>query len=87
MSKKGGGFMAELGDRIRKARLDYGMSQAELARRIKVSKQAVYDMESNRTRNPGVLYILAIANVLRVSVDALLGREPKASESLTTAVA
>lgn len=79
--------MAELGDRIRKARLDYGMSQAELARRIKVSKQAVYDMESNRTRNPGVLYILAIANVLRVSVDALLGREPKASESLTTAVA
>jgi transcriptional regulator with XRE-family HTH domain len=60
------------------------MSQAELARRIKVSKQALYDMESNRTRNPGVLYVLAIANVLRVSMDALVGREPKASDRLPT---
>jgi transcriptional regulator with XRE-family HTH domain len=67
--------MAEaLGDRIRSAREGYGMSQAELSRRIKISKQAMYDIESNRTRNPGVLIVKAIADVLRVSVDALLGR-------------
>jgi len=74
--------MAELlGDRIRNARDVYGMSQAELSRRIKISKQAMYDIESNRTRNPGVLIVKAIADVLRVSVDALLGRgdEPVAA--------
>jgi transcriptional regulator with XRE-family HTH domain len=62
-----------LGDRIRKARAQYGMSQAELARRIKVSKQTMYEIESNKTLDPGVLKVLAIAKILRVSVDALLG--------------
>jgi transcriptional regulator with XRE-family HTH domain len=80
-----------LGDRIRKARVDYGMSQAELTRRvakqIAVSKQTIYDIESNRTRNPGVLYIQAIANVLRLSVDELLGQDNKESELIPAAVA
>jgi transcriptional regulator with XRE-family HTH domain len=66
--------MAEsLGDRIRKAREHYGMSQAELARRIGISKQAMYQMESNRTPDPGALKIKAIASNLRVSTDYLLG--------------
>jgi transcriptional regulator with XRE-family HTH domain len=74
--------MAELlGDRIRKARERYGMSQAELARRIKVSKQALYQIESNKTPDPGVLKVKAIADVLKISVDALLGREAEESAS------
>ena len=73
--------MAEsLGDRIRKAREIYGMSQAELARRIKLSKQALYQIESNKTPDPGVLKVKAIADVLKVSVDSLLGREEGESE-------
>jgi transcriptional regulator with XRE-family HTH domain len=80
--------MAEsLGDRIRKARELYGMSQAELARRIKISKQALYQIESNKTPDPGVLKIKAIADVLKVSVDALLGREEENSEFEPAAVA
>jgi transcriptional regulator with XRE-family HTH domain len=80
--------MAEsLGDRIRKAREIYGMSQAELARRIKISKQALYQIESNKTPDPGVLKVKAIADVLKVSVDALLGRETEESESFATAEA
>jgi transcriptional regulator with XRE-family HTH domain len=68
--------MAELlGDRIRKTRERYGMSQAELARRIKVSKQTMYQIESNKTPDPGALKIRDIADVLRVSADYLLGRE------------
>jgi transcriptional regulator with XRE-family HTH domain len=74
--------MAELllGDRIRKARLDYGMSQAELARRIRISKQSLYDIETNKTLDPGVLKVVAIADTLRVSLCVLLGREEEDSE-------
>ena len=70
----------QLGDRIRQARERYGMSQAELARRVKVSKQTMYEIESNKTLDPGVLKVLAIAKILRVSVDALVGLKDKDSE-------
>jgi len=63
-----------LGDRVRKARLHYGMSQAELARRIHISKQSMYAMESNKAPDPGALKVKAIADVLHVSTDYLLGR-------------
>jgi transcriptional regulator with XRE-family HTH domain len=78
--QKGGLPMVEqLGDRIRKARLKIGISQAELSRRIKISKQAMYQIENNLTPDPGVLKVKAIADVLETSVDTLLGRKVKAA--------
>ena len=66
--------MAEsLGERIRKAREFCGMSQSALARRIGVSKQALYQMESGKTEDPGALKIKAIAIALRVNANYLLG--------------
>ena len=62
-----------LGDRIRLARERYGMSQAELSRRIGISKQSMYQIEANKTPDPGVLKVKAIALTLGVSVDRLLG--------------
>lgn len=67
--------MEPIGSRIRAARERYGMSQAELARRISISKTAMNDLEQGRTANPGVLHVIAIAEALRLSVDTLLGRE------------
>ena len=61
-----------LGDRIRQARLRYGMSQAELARRIGISGTALNQIESGKTPDPGVSRVVAIAAVLRVSTDSLL---------------
>jgi transcriptional regulator with XRE-family HTH domain len=61
-----------LGSRIRHARERYGMSQAELARRIGISNTALNQIESGKTQNPGVVHIVAIARVLGVSTDALL---------------
>jgi transcriptional regulator with XRE-family HTH domain len=61
-----------LGDRIRKARERYGMSATELARRIGVSRQLLYMIESNKTPDPGALKVKAIAEVLGVSTDYLL---------------
>jgi transcriptional regulator with XRE-family HTH domain len=76
--EKGGALMPEqLGDRIRKARQQFGLSQAALARRVGVSTQTMYQIENNITTDPGVLKVKAVADVLGVSVDALLGRKRK----------
>ena len=68
-----------LGDRIRDARLHYGMSQAELARRIGISATALNQIESGKTPDPGVSRIIGIARVLGVSTDALLLGEQDAA--------
>jgi transcriptional regulator with XRE-family HTH domain len=62
-----------LGERIRKTRLRYGMSQAELARRIKISTQGMNLIEAGKTPDPASSRIAAIARVLKVSADYLLG--------------
>ena len=64
-----------LGDRIRKAREAYGMSQAELARRIHVSKNTMNLIETSKTSDPAASKVKAVADVLGVSTDYLLGRD------------
>jgi transcriptional regulator with XRE-family HTH domain len=63
----------ELGGRIRQTRIRYGMSQAELARRIGISTQGMNMIESGKTPDPAASRIKAIAQVLKVSADYLLG--------------
>ena len=60
-----------LGDRVRQARERYGMSHVELAKRARISRQMLYMIENYKTPDPGVLKILAIADVLGVSLDRL----------------
>jgi len=76
-----------LGDRIRKAREEYGMSQAELARRIRVSSNTLNKIEAGSTPDPRASRIKAIADVLRVSTDYLLGRQTKSENPLMPALA
>ncbi|HSX82889.1 MAG TPA: helix-turn-helix transcriptional regulator [Candidatus Saccharimonadia bacterium] len=64
-----------LGQRIRRVRIRYGMSQAELARRIKVSLNTMNKIEAGETPDPRSSRIKAIADVLGVSTDYLLGRK------------
>lgn len=74
-----------VGDRIRKARLEQGMTQQELADYIGVSKQAVYKYETNIVTNIPTDKIDAIARRLRVAPSYLMGWEeqpnPKESEN------
>jgi DNA-binding XRE family transcriptional regulator len=80
ISVKGGYDMAEqLGDRVRKARKAYGMSATLLAERAGLTRQLLYMIESNRTLDPGVLKVKALAEVLKVSVDYLLGLKDETS--------
>lgn len=61
-----------LGERIRLARTRYGMSQAELARRIGISTTAMNQIEAGLT-DPRASRITGIARALRCSADYLLG--------------
>jgi transcriptional regulator with XRE-family HTH domain len=76
-----------LGARIRRVRIKYGMSQAELARRIHISLNAMNKIESGETPDPRASRIKAIAEVLRVTTDALFGRKDEESEKKPAAEA
>lgn len=71
-----------VGERIRKTRVKYGMSQAELARRIHVSLNAMNRIELGDTPDPRASRIRAIADVLHVSTDYLLGKKTEEEEGL-----
>jgi transcriptional regulator with XRE-family HTH domain len=60
-----------LGQRIRHAREQAQMSQAELARRIGISANALWAMEAGAI-DPCALRIVAIAQELGISTDALV---------------
>lgn len=61
-----------IGQRIRTAREDYGMSQAELARRVGVKPQTMNAIELGR-QDPKASLVRDIARVLRVRGEYLLG--------------
>jgi DNA-binding XRE family transcriptional regulator len=61
-----------IGQRIRTAREDYGMSQAELARRVGVKPQSMNAIELGRL-DPKASLVRDIARVLRVRGEYLLG--------------
>jgi transcriptional regulator with XRE-family HTH domain len=61
-----------LGDRIKALRERYGMPAAVLAKRVGITRQQIYFIESNKTRDPGALTVLRIAEELGVSTDYLL---------------
>jgi transcriptional regulator with XRE-family HTH domain len=68
-----------LGTRIRKARERAHISQAELARRIGISKTSMNAIEGGAT-DPRASRIVAIAHVLGVSTDMLLLGTPAISK-------
>jgi transcriptional regulator with XRE-family HTH domain len=74
-----------LGARIRRLRQRYGMSQAELARRIKISGNSLNKIEMGETPDPRASRIVAIANVLGVTTDCVLKGEEKKSEMIPAA--
>lgn len=69
-----------LGARIAALRRDVGMSQAELAERLKISPSAVGMYEQGR-REPSADTLVALADIFQVSTDYLLtGRPMEQSE-------
>ena len=61
-----------LGQRIARLRREKGMTQAELASRLKVSQPVVSDYENDVIRLPADV-VIEIAGILAASTDELLG--------------
>jgi transcriptional regulator with XRE-family HTH domain len=74
--------VANLGRRIRQAREQAQVSQAELARRIGISANALCAIEAGET-DPRVSRVVAIARELHMSLDALVGIDSPAKRPRT----
>lgn len=77
-----------LGERIGALRRARGLSQAELARRLKISASAMGMYEQGR-REPPVQILVALSRELQVSTDFLLTGQavtPAEAEALTQAL-
>ena len=70
--------VSELGERIRAGLLARDMQHQELARRIGVSAVTVSKIIRGRVTSPHWLMMVAIADVLDLSLDDLAGRGRKA---------
>jgi transcriptional regulator with XRE-family HTH domain len=81
-------FEDTVGRRIIAARMRRGVKQAELARAIGISANALVKTEKGETKHPRSDVLRDIAQVLRVSTDYLLGlKDGIGSELLAAAVA
>jgi transcriptional regulator with XRE-family HTH domain len=63
-----------LGQRIRRRRETCGMTQVALARRLEASTNAINLLEQDRISDPHWQRLIAIADILGVSLDYLAGR-------------
>jgi len=62
-----------LGQRLRRARLELGITQAEVARRTALRPCAVSHFETG-SRRPSLANFVKLCDALEQSADALLGR-------------
>jgi transcriptional regulator with XRE-family HTH domain len=70
-------MIKHLGARVALARKHAGLTQAQLAAQIGVSRTALIAIESGRTHSPGLEYVRNMAVVLDVTTDYLMGLEPE----------
>lgn len=59
-------------EKIKKLRVNSGMNQVQLAKRLGVTKSAVNSWETG-TNSPSLIYITKLAHIFEVSTDYLLG--------------
>jgi transcriptional regulator with XRE-family HTH domain len=69
-------FMQEtVGDRIRRYRIERGISQDQLARQIDRSQAYISDLEQGRASSPVVESVCCVARALNIPVASLLPPE------------
>ncbi|WP_416825515.1 helix-turn-helix domain-containing protein [Ectobacillus polymachus] len=61
-----------IGERIKRLRLQRGISLTELSERAGVAKSYISSIERNLQHNPSIQFLEKIAGVLHVQVDSLL---------------
>lgn len=63
-----------LGENIRRKRLEYDLTQLELAKRIGVTKAMICYYEQG-VKLPSIATLISMADTLHCSIDELLGRK------------
>ncbi|MGG0186552.1 helix-turn-helix domain-containing protein [Bacillus rhizoplanae] len=71
-----------IGERIKRLRLQRGISLTELAEKAGVAKSYISSIERNLQKNPSIQFLEKISNVLHVSVDVLLHDEPTEEQAM-----
>ena len=66
-------MLPTIGQRVRAAREKRGMSQAELARKVEASVNAINMLEQDKIQDPRASRVIGVARILQVSADYLLG--------------
>lgn len=64
----------KIGNRIRKFRTEHGLKQKEMAEKIGVDRTSLSSYENNK-RVPDIFMLCRIADVFKISLDHLIGRE------------
>ena len=63
-----------LADQLRQARERAGLSGYALAQQSGIGVATIAEIESGKNKNPGILTVAKLADVLQVSLDALTER-------------
>jgi transcriptional regulator with XRE-family HTH domain len=73
------GILKDFGLNLAKLRTSKKLSQAKFAKRAKVHRNEISDLERGR-RQPGLLMMLILADAAGVSLDRLVVEEPSAQD-------
>ena len=76
IKKESRAYFAALGERVTQLRKSRGMTQAELARALGVSQQAVFAYEIGERRISAIV-LERLARLFRLTMDQLLGFTPE----------
>jgi transcriptional regulator with XRE-family HTH domain len=82
---EGGVMKLTIGERIKIARIRRRITQVQLAKSIGISKNSLSQIESGETMDPRVSTLMALADVLGLSMDYLAGRKEDESVKLCSA--
>ncbi len=69
-------------EKIKNLRVNSGMNQVQLAKRLGVTKSAVNSWETG-TNSPSLLYIIKLSQIFGVSTDYLLGVNERLTVDIT----
>lgn len=65
-----------IADRIKRLRMSYGLTQADVARSLEITRSSVNAWEQG-IASPSVAYLIKLASLFKVSTDYILGLEHK----------
>lgn len=71
--------MLTIGEAIKKARIDKGLSRSELSFEARIPIQTIYQWETDRAY-PSIINLILVADVLGVTLDELVGRTVASDE-------